>query len=128
MHIDYQLGNRRMAEPAPARAISPGDSTISTRLAVAIGEDSIAGMARKTGYNAETVRRYLNGGRVPASFVAAVSREYGVDAAWLVLGDPDGRAHSSPASRISTEELIQELERRLGTASTKNARLAVGRR
>lgn len=128
MHIDYKVGNMRMAEPVLSKGKAGRVSTISSRLAEAVGEDSIAAVSRRAGFNAETTRRYLNGGRVPASFVAAVSREYGVDAAWLILGDAEGRTHSSPASRISTEELIQELERRLGTTSTKNARLAVGRR
>ncbi len=56
-------------------------------LRVALPQDwSHARIARKTGFHSETVRRYMNGtSRVPAAFIAACCRAYGLDAAAILM-------------------------------------------
>ncbi|MFG0306280.1 MAG: helix-turn-helix domain-containing protein [Phycisphaerales bacterium JB040] len=115
MHIDFQPGNGCLAEPIMNRskATTSTASSIADRLREAVAGDTVAGVARRTGYNAETTRRYLNEGRVPAEFIAALSRAYGVDASWLIHGDDVGLHNVDLMARISTADLMHELDRRL---------------
>jgi transcriptional regulator with XRE-family HTH domain len=63
------------------------DRDIVEALRVALPQDwSHARIARKTGFHSETVRRYMNGtSRVPAAFIAACCRAYGLDAAAILM-------------------------------------------
>lgn len=46
-------------------------------------------LARRLGLHPESVRRYLHGQRPSPDFLAALCRELGVSAAWLLLGEGD---------------------------------------
>ena len=57
------------------------------RLREACQGRSIRQVADETGFNHETVRRYLKGdGSIPVSFVVAVVESTGVSAEWLLNG------------------------------------------
>lgn len=56
------------------------------RLRIATKGDTYAQIARVTGCNSETVRRYLNGGTPSVHFICAVAEQYRVSADWLLLG------------------------------------------
>ena len=53
---------------------------------MAVGPVSYRQIAERVGMNAESVRRYMYGYAVPAEFIAAICREYGVSGSWLLLG------------------------------------------
>lgn len=59
---------------------------LAQRLRDAVGSRSNRFVATVTGYNEETVRRYLRDGGPSAEFLASVCREFGVCAEWLLLG------------------------------------------
>ena len=59
---------------------------LAQRLRETVGARSNRFVATVTGYNEETVRRYLRDGGPSAEFLAAVCREFGVSADWLLLG------------------------------------------
>ena len=59
---------------------------LAQRLRDAVGSRSNRFVATITGYNEETVRRYLRDGGPSAEFLASVCREFGVSADWLLLG------------------------------------------
>lgn len=59
---------------------------LAQRLRDAVGSRSNRFVATVTGYNEETVRRYLRDGGPSAEFLASVCREFGVSADWLLLG------------------------------------------
>ncbi len=78
--------------PPPRRPLqafqSPlDDSDIVDALRAALPRDwSHAEIARRTGFHSETVRRYMNGSsRIPASFLAACCRAYGLDPTAVLL-------------------------------------------
>jgi transcriptional regulator with XRE-family HTH domain len=68
-------------------------TTLHERMRMVVGGRSFAAVSRATGFNDETVRRYLSGGRVSVDFIIALAERYGVSADWLLLGrgHPDGR-------------------------------------
>jgi transcriptional regulator with XRE-family HTH domain len=79
-------------------------------------------VARLTGCNKETVRRYLNGQSTPsAEAIAGVCSALGVSADWLLLGRGDpGRTHllsvmESRPAREALCALASELTRRIDT-------------
>lgn len=44
-------------------------------------------LARKTSTPVSNVNRYLNGAKVPAEFCASLVREFGINPAWLLMGE-----------------------------------------
>ena len=67
-------------------AIACSIDEIRQRLVVVVGQDRVAEVAKRTGFNPETVRRYLRTDcSIPADFVAAVAASYGVDPASIML-------------------------------------------
>lgn len=72
---------------------------LAQRLRDAVGSRSNRFVATVTGYNEETVRRYLRDGGPSAEFLASVCREFGVSAEWLLLGFGPMR----PVSREATQ-------------------------
>lgn len=98
--------------------INPDDSMdytheIAHRLVEITGDHSYREVARRTGFHAETVRRYLQGAsKQSVEFISAVVREYDADASVLLRGE--ARAPSEEALRMcKTSDLIGELSRRL---------------
>lgn len=75
---------------------------LAQRLRDAVGSRSNRFIATVTGYNEETVRRYLRDGGPSAEFLASVCREFGVCADWLLLGvgpmRPANREAQPPAA------------------------------
>lgn len=70
---------KRSAQPRP------GDLTgFHDRLESLMSGESMALVAQRTGVNHESVRRYRNGAKPSAEFIAAVARVYGVSADWLL--------------------------------------------
>jgi hypothetical protein len=60
---------------------------LTERLRFVAGGRSYRDIARATGFNAETVRRYFCArGSVPAAFLASFCRAYRVSADWMLLG------------------------------------------
>lgn len=59
---------------------------IRDRLGFALGSQSNRSVARRTGYNTETVRRYRQTGNTKATFIASVALAYGINADWLLTG------------------------------------------
>lgn len=57
---------------------------LRARLREAVRGRSYKELAVRTGYNAETVRRYFGSGRASARFVAEVCRALDVDPGWLL--------------------------------------------
>lgn len=65
---------------------APPDTGICERLRRVAATRSIAAIARDTGTPFSSVHRFLNGGRVPAEFLGAVARGYGISGDWLLYG------------------------------------------
>lgn len=62
---------------------------IRQRLNAVVWQYRIAEVAQRTGFNPETVRRYLRKDcSIPADFVAAVAVSYGVDPASILILNP----------------------------------------
>lgn len=78
-------GSSSRRAPGGGRA-KPKPSPISERLHQVLGEATFADIARATGCNSETVRRYMRGGTPSVEFVIGVGRHYGVSLDWLLLG------------------------------------------
>lgn len=77
------------SRPSSAASLPPLVSfrcQLAQRLREAVGARSNRFVATITGYNEETVRRYLRDGGPSAEFLAAVCRHFGVSAEWLLMG------------------------------------------
>lgn len=72
-------------------------------------------IAKKTGFNHETVRRYCLLGGASAEFVLAFCQAYGVSVHWLLTGDGalyDSDLKSDILQAASMQEIFRALERR----------------
>ncbi len=67
-----------------SRAAAPED--VAARMQEACGELSFSEIARRTGSNRETVRRYMTQGKPTVAFVAAICEHFGISPTWLILG------------------------------------------
>ena len=74
---------------------------IRQRVLTVVGGASCAEVSRRTGFNAETVRRYMRRGPVSSAFIARVCEVWDVNSNWLLfgLGPQRGRERSSAGSR-----------------------------
>lgn len=88
------------------------ESKISDRLISLLSDDSYRKISKKTGYNPETVRRYMQGQSAPADFVAQICVMYDLDANHLLLGE-SRPAHESALRATPLESLLSEVGRRL---------------
>lgn len=62
-------------------------SGLSERLTIVCGEMSYAEFGRATGFNHETVRRYVQGQCTPPpEFLAQLCESFGYSPTWLLLG------------------------------------------
>jgi hypothetical protein len=79
---------------AERRAIVRGfNAELSRRLMVVCGERSYAELAELTGFNHETVRRYVLGLVTPSPlFLAVLCGSFGYSPNWLLLGRGSPRA------------------------------------
>ncbi len=67
---------------------------------------SYAHVARVTGCNSETVRRYLNGGTPSVEFIAAVAAQFHVSADWLLLGRGPRRPTAATSQSQAPPEAV----------------------
>ena len=74
---------------------------LSERLTLVLGDLSYHEFARSTGFNHETVRRYVQGRSTPSpAFLAVLCNSFGYSPEWLLLGKgrPHARRRQSAAS------------------------------
>lgn len=75
---------------------------VRERLREAIGSRTAREVARETGFNPETIRRYLNQGSVPARFIASVAITYNVPIDRLLLDRPQDQSLTIDSSTLQT--------------------------
>ena len=63
-----------------------GKDAIRARLEQLATEHGLSGLAQRTDTPVSSVHRYVNGGKVPAEFCAALAESFQVNLAWLLLG------------------------------------------
>lgn len=81
-----------------------------------------AEIARRTATTASNVSRYLKGNRVPAAFTGALCTEFGINPAWLLLGQGDAWvADVAPAHADTSAGLVE-----LVNAMTRIGELRLG--
>jgi hypothetical protein len=99
-HNGHRNGLRggQQDDDTPGRANTPDEGAdwteqytqeLVSRVAAACRGQKPTPLATKLSLHPETVRRYLNGQRPSPEFLAALTREMGVSAAWLLLGEGD---------------------------------------
>jgi hypothetical protein len=66
---------------------SASGNTLQSRLGLLVQEHSLSGLARRTSTPVSSIHRYVNGGRTPSEFCAALARELQVNPGWLLLGE-----------------------------------------
>ena len=93
--------------------LSENDQKIAEQIAIATGSDSLRAIGLKTGYTAETARRYLRAdSRIPADFIRQIAIHYEQDSNILLcLSKPVPL--SLKLQTVSTDVLINELGRRM---------------
>ena len=91
------------------------ERALSKRLTATLADFSFREIARRTGYNPETVRRYLNGSsKIPADFVAQACRQFSCMDANDTLGTTVSAVQLDEAlRRLPTRRLMVELGRRI---------------
>lgn len=90
---DSRGGGRAGRNGGPPLAVVPATACsideIRQRLGVVVAGETMVAIADRTGFNPETVRRYLRTNcTIPADFVARVAVSYGVDPASIMLLHP----------------------------------------
>ncbi len=97
-------------KPAP----ESDNQFIAEQLLRHLGEMSYRKIASITGYNPETVRRYIcDNSKISAGFVRRASIVFGIDANLLLLGNPVP-AQKKDLRHVATESLLLELANRFG--------------
>ena len=89
------------------------EQKIAEQVAIATGSDSLRLIGVKTGYTAETARRYLKAdSRIPADFIRQIALQYKLDSNKLLcISNPESVKLNLQV--ISTDVLINELGRRM---------------
>lgn len=88
------------------------DFSISKKLISAVGSDRLMTISSKTGFNAETARRYIQGeSRITAVFVRQIAMQYNCDANSLL--DLPPYLEPDIFRQVTTDKLINELARRM---------------
>ncbi len=73
--------------PLKACDIKQIEADLKHRLTIVLASKTNGTISKDTGFNPETIRRYRRTGRMPASFLIAVSQAYSIDAHWLFSGE-----------------------------------------
>jgi len=95
---------------------------LTTRIRMVLSGYTFASVGRKTGFSAESVRRYMLGDRPPVNFLFAICQHYDVSADWLLcgLGAPSrGDIVGQLTLRATASELCAAAERQM--ESTKQS-------
>lgn len=100
---------------------------LAARLRAVIGSDSFRDVAQRTGFNHETVRRYLNGASEPgAEFLACFITAYQLSPGWVLFerGGPTAASMTRDAlAEAGIDDLLGEVADRLSPL-TDRQRLA----
>lgn len=125
-HVDVPApADAKSAIAAPAESSIPAtpnaENAILTRLNQACQGYSIIRVARLTGHNPETTRRYLRGmARPTCEFVSLVGQSTGCRAEWLFYGtgemyptENEESEHRRHLAEATTAELFEAIENRL---------------
>jgi|GEM_PF-1817706 len=95
-----------------ASTLKQREKLIASRLEENLRGTSSRAISRATGYNSETIRRYLNGdSKIPADFVAQVARHYQKDGYYLL--DISRSFNEHDLQSIPLSQLLDELSRRI---------------
>src|SRR5690242_12763922 len=94
---------RHGVSPAKRRRFSQLYTTdLSERLRVVCGDFSFAEFARWTGFNHETVRRYVQGESSPSPvFLAVLCDTFGYSPEWLLMGTGPERRRPASGRRVT---------------------------
>lgn len=92
--------SRRTKKPKPRRPFSAKGGPngagwhegVASRLNEVAGGYILTDIARMTGANAETIRRYMNTGRIPVQFLSVFCLAFRVDPGWMLFGRSSRRA------------------------------------
>ena len=99
----------KLESPTP---LKQRDELVAARLCEVLSGISARTISMDTGYNPETVRRYMNGNsKIPADFVAQVVRVYEKDLYYVL--DVPPKAHPRDLQRVPLSHLLDELSRRI---------------
>ncbi|MBX3385387.1 MAG: hypothetical protein KF768_02325 [Phycisphaeraceae bacterium] len=112
------------SEDAPERADGPEigpapRGSISDRLALAFEGVPTPRLAKLTGFNHETVRRYLSGQNPPLRFVMSVCERFDLNPNWVLLGEGlawNSSLEMADLSMVPTREVGEEIAARLKKA------------
>jgi hypothetical protein len=114
-------------------AVAAYKASIVARVRLAVGDRGWREVARDTGYNRETVRRYCTKGGFDGDWLMRVAAAYGVNGHWLLTGDGPMRAceivtDALKAARVGAlaEALGDRLDR-LASGAGERAAPATGR-
>jgi transcriptional regulator with XRE-family HTH domain len=104
-------------EMDPAVRLALAKRAFATRLAQAVGARTYRQIARDTGLNHESVRRWLTGGSesIPASFIIGLAHAYRISPSWLIfgIGTADGNCCSNKTlGECTVSELFLEMAER----------------
>lgn len=108
-----------MPEPSEPEGRIPDLSGIGPRLALALSNSTLNGVAARTKFAPQTVRKFLRKGKVPTlEFVLTVSHTYGLSLDWILTGR--GMMHEEDYVRsllrtATTAQLAAALADRLST-------------
>ncbi|MBX3459796.1 MAG: helix-turn-helix transcriptional regulator [Planctomycetes bacterium] len=95
----------------------PKPDALAERLRVVLRDRSQAEVARRTGNTGASVNRWLAGTRMPADFLEALVREFGVNPVWLLTGK--GATYTADIA-VTGEQLagnLLELVEAMGTVA-----------
>ncbi len=76
------------------------EADLKHRLAIVLESKTNSSVARDTGFHSETIRRYRSTGRMPASFLVALSQAYCINIDWLASGEGLPRTHSRKTNTV----------------------------
>ena len=99
-------------KPESSTPLKLREEQIAERLVEVLSGTSGRAISRATGYNSETIRRYLNGdSKIPADFVGQVVRKYEKDLYYVL--DVPRSVHPRDIQSIPMSQLLDELSRRI---------------
>ena len=124
------LGRKRPSPKGADRGAqsrtSPWHAAISRRFREVAGELTFREVARLTGSNWETTRRYMRSGSPSVRFLARFAEAFGVTADWLLRGvSPE--MHHEPPARAKTPPLRLTVEMTNGRLRLTDADANTGR-
>lgn len=103
------------------------DQELALRLRELAREHGQNTLARRTGTSPANISRYLRGRRVPARFCAALVREFGISASWLLTGEGPARLEDTLRDESATAADLVRLVRAMRAVTTMRLGALSGR-